>query len=81
MFNPPYGKRLELGETFDPRFYQRILEYIMHQFTPLFIGMLVPSEANLHQLKLKTDHKFSVIEKLSFKNGAIAVTFFIIKKQ
>ncbi|MFN8371197.1 MAG: hypothetical protein U0T83_11315 [Bacteriovoracaceae bacterium] len=80
IFNPPYGKRLALGENFDPRFYQKTLEYIMKHFTPLFIGILVPTEANLHQLKLKTDHKFNLIDRLNFKNGAIPVTFYVWKK-
>jgi len=64
IFNPPYGKRIELDKSID-----EIMKRVKEKFSPKIIGILIPEE---------TPKSFKAKNVLSFSNGGIRVKFYLL---
>lgn len=73
IINPPYGIRVGQKEGITVMYYHDIISRIFEKFNPLRIGIIIPDE-----YKFNPKNK-SLIKKISFKNGGIPVSFFILE--
>jgi putative N6-adenine-specific DNA methylase len=74
--NPPYGERIKISGK-KGHFLKNALEKFLEEDRPSRIGWLVPSDLN----DLWTNiNGYELLRKRSFRNGGLAVTFYIWKK-
>lgn len=71
--NPPYGERIKIKGS-KGHFLRDALEKFMKNDLPLRIGWLVPTDMNDLWNNIEG---YKLIHKRSFRNGGLAVTFFI----
>lgn len=73
LTNPPYDKKIKT-ETANQKYYRSIIDRIINKYSPLFLGIIIPSGFNLDKIE-----KLKLIDKIKFRNGGIPVTFYLYK--
>jgi putative N6-adenine-specific DNA methylase len=73
ILNPPYGKRVGNKNEIDIKYYVNIIKSIQRNYTPQKIGIIIPQEFALRSTK-----EINIEKNIPFKNGGIAVAFYII---
>jgi 23S rRNA G2445 N2-methylase RlmL len=73
ILNPPYGKRVGNKSEIDIKYYLNILRAIQKNFSPIKIGIIIPQEYSLRSTK-----ELNILKAIPFKNGGIAVVFYIL---
>jgi putative N6-adenine-specific DNA methylase len=77
IVNPPYGERLILDKP-QKIYYKELLNAIADKYAVDYIGIITPSDIDLSSSYSKKDSKLKMLQKVSFENGGIKVTFWII---
>jgi putative N6-adenine-specific DNA methylase len=73
ILNPPYGKRVGNKSEIDIKYYLNILRAIQKNYSPIKIGIIIPQEHALRSTK-----ELNILKAIPFKNGGIAVVFYIL---
>lgn len=74
VVNPPYGKRVGNKSEIDIKYYLNIVKSIQQNYSPKKIGIIIPQDYTLRSTK-----EMNIIKAIPFKNGGIAVVFYIIQ--
>jgi putative N6-adenine-specific DNA methylase len=73
ILNPPYGKRVGNKNEIDIKYYVNIIKSIQKNYSPQKIGIIIPQDFTLRSTK-----EINIVKNIPFKNGGIAVVFYII---
>jgi putative N6-adenine-specific DNA methylase len=76
ILNPPYGIRVKTNEVINSNYYVKIIEKILQIYTPVKIGIIIPTE-----YPFKGHKNFNLKQTLKFKNGGIPVTFYQLESK
>ena len=81
IFNPPYGKRIKIGEK-PSSYYSTIFKKIQEKIDPDFLAAVFPLPENKKDKNsiLNSLETYKILKMFSFKNGGIPVTFMIFYK-
>lgn len=75
ILNPPYGIRVGQNSKISAVYYHDIIENLFEQFKPITIGIIIPDE------HLFNADRWILMKKISFKNGGIPVSFYLLRKK
>ena len=70
--NPPYGIRI--GSNINAKFFENIILEIEKKFRASFLGIIIPDEFNIN-----LPRNCQLINKRSFSNGGIPVSFYVLE--
>ncbi|MBY0412873.1 MAG: N-6 DNA methylase [Bdellovibrionales bacterium] len=74
IINPPYGHRVGEKDQISLSYYEKIINKVWSKFKPIRLGIIIPEEYNYRPKSSE------IVNVIPFKNGGLAVVFYVLKK-